>query len=145
MAKAIASSSARSGTTSTGSRDRTTIFRSTRGDAMYVPTDLHGHTLFSDGRATPEEYVDFRRAMGMRVVAISDHDLFAGVRRGAALAAAAGMTLVPAAEITTHIGVGAAREQFHVLAYFPPDVLLGRRLEQTRLYRRGQRVQAKWR
>ena len=113
---------------------------------MFVATDLHGHTRFSDGRATPEEYVDFRRAMGMRVVAISDHDLFAGVRRGAVVAASAGMTLVPAAEITAHLAFGtAAQEQFHVLAYFPPDVLLGRRLEQTRLYRRGERVQAKWR
>ena len=113
---------------------------------MYVATDLHGHTSFSDGRATPEAYVDFRRELGMRVVAIADHDVFAGVRRGAAAAALAGMVLVPAAEVTSflHFGTPAA-EQFHVLAYFPPEMLFGRRLEETRLYKRGLRVQHKWR
>jgi predicted metal-dependent phosphoesterase TrpH len=114
---------------------------------MYVSTDLHGHTLFSDGRATPEAYVDFRRGMGMRVVAVSDHDVFAGVRRAAAAAALAGMILVPAAEITAslHFGTPAA-EQFHVLAYFPPGAFLAPgRLERTCLYQRGLRVQYKWR
>ena len=55
---------------------------------MFVATDLHGHTSFSDGRTSPEAYVDFRRELGMRVIAIADHDLFAGVRRGAAAASA---------------------------------------------------------
>ena len=27
---------------------------------MHVATDLHGHTSFSDGRHTPEEYVDLK-------------------------------------------------------------------------------------
>ena len=113
---------------------------------MYVATDLHGHTRFSDGRATPEEYVDLRRELGMRVVAITDHDVFTGVRRGAAAAAAAGLVLVPAAEITAFFHFGEQRaEQVHVLAYFSPDVLVSGRLERTYLYRRGQRVQQKWR
>ena len=30
---------------------------------MFVSTDLHGHTYHSDGRATPEEYVEFRRSL----------------------------------------------------------------------------------
>jgi hypothetical protein len=82
----------------------------------------------------------------MRVVAIADHDVFAGVRRGAAAASAAGMICVPAAEITAffHFGTPAA-EQVHLLAYFAPDVLTGARLEQTWLYQRGLRVQTRWR
>lgn len=113
---------------------------------MYVATDLHGHTHFSDGRATPEEYVDFRRAIGARAVAISDHDVFGGVRRGAAAAARAGMVFLPAAEITAFLHFGTERaEQFHVLAYFPPDVLTGAGLERTALFRRGVRVQERWR
>ncbi len=115
---------------------------------MNVATDLHGHTRFSDGRATPEEYVAFRRELGMRVIAVADHDLFAGVRRAATAIAQtrASMLLVPAAEITSFLHFGSAdAEQFHVLAYFPPDVLRGGRLEGTWLYRRGLRVQAAWR
>lgn len=113
---------------------------------MFVATDLHGHTTFSDGRTSPEAYVDFRRELGMRVIAISDHDVFAGVRRGAAAASAAGMIFVPAAEITAffHFGTREA-EQVHVLAYFPPAILAGARFEQTLLYRRGLRVQEAWR
>lgn len=113
---------------------------------MYVATDLHGHTCFSDGRATPEAYVEQRRELGMRVISITDHDVFAGVRRGAAAAVAAGVVLVPAAELTAffHFGTKSA-EQVHVLAYFPPDVLATGRLERTYLYRRGQRIQQKWR
>jgi len=113
-----------------------------------IATDLHGHTRFSDGRATPEEYVAFRRELGMRVIAVADHDLFAGVRRAAAVIARtrAPMILLPAAEITSFLHFGASdAEQFHVLAYFAPDALHAGKLESTLLYRRGQRVQAVWR
>ena len=113
---------------------------------MHVATDLHGHTLFSDGRATPEEYVDFRRVLGMRVVAISDHDVLGSARRGAIAAQAAGIVYVPAVEVTSFFRYGEPEaEQVHVLAYYPNDVLLEGRLERTFFYRRGVRVQQKWR
>ena len=115
---------------------------------MNIPTDLHGHTLFSDGRATPEAYVAMRRTLGIGVIAVADHDHFAAVRRAASSVTAtrAPMLLVPAAEITAHLHFGTARaEQFHVLAYFSPDMLAGGRLESTWLYRRGLRVQQAWR
>ncbi len=36
--------------------------------------DLHGHTLFSDGRGTVEEYYDFaERVAGLDICAVSDH------------------------------------------------------------------------
>jgi hypothetical protein len=112
---------------------------------MHIATDLHGHTLFSDGRATPEECVAFRRAVGMRVVAISDHDVLTSARRGATAAHASGLLYLPAVEVTSFLGHGAPdAEQVHVLAYFPSDVLQDGRLERTFLYRRGQRVQEKW-
>jgi hypothetical protein len=107
---------------------------------------LHGHTLFSDGRATPEEFVAFRREQGMAVIAASDHDVFDAVRRAAVTAARAGIVLLPAAEITAFLAFGsAAAEQFHVLAYFPLRALSGGRLEQTFLYRRGLRIRERWR
>lgn len=113
---------------------------------MYVATDLHGHTLFSDGRATPEEYVEFRRALGMRAVAIADHDVLRAVPRGAAAAAAAGLVFVPAVEVTAFIHFGTERaEQVHILAYFPESFLRAPRLKATALYGRGLRVEARWR
>jgi hypothetical protein len=112
---------------------------------MFVATDLHGHTLFSDGKHTPEEYVDFRRGLGMRIVAISDHDVMAGVLRGAAEAARSGVIFVPAVEVTSFLHFGTARsEQFHLLAYFPPSFCVPPRLRATQLYQRGLVVQAHW-
>ena len=112
----------------------------------FVATDLHGHTSFSDGRVSPEVYVTVRRDLGMHVVAIADHDTFAGVRRGAVAAERAGIAFIPASEITCffHFGEPEA-EQVHLLAYFSPDVLAHGRLERTMLYRRGLRVQQIWR
>jgi hypothetical protein len=113
---------------------------------MFVPTDLHGHTLFSDGRATPEQYIDFRREIGMRAVAIADHDVLRAVPRGAAAAAAAGMVFVPAVEVTSFIHFGTPNaEQIHILAYYPDAFLRGPRLAATALHRRGLQVEARWR
>ena len=112
---------------------------------MFVSTDLHGHTFHSDGRATPEEYVEMRRALGMKAIAIADHDVLAAVRAGAAAAERANMLFIPALEVTSHLAYGASgEEQFHVLAYYPHDVLDGAQLEHKALYRRGLVVQQRW-
>jgi hypothetical protein len=113
---------------------------------VLVPTDLHGHTLYSDGRATPEEYVELRRLHGFALVAISDHDVLAAVPRGAAAAARAGLAYLPALEVTAFFHFGTERaEQVHVLAYYPPHVAALPLLRRTALWKRGLRVQAKWR
>jgi 3',5'-nucleoside bisphosphate phosphatase len=113
--------------------------------SMFVATDLHGHTFYSDGRATPEEYVEFRRQLGFKAIAIADHDVLAAVRRGAAASEQAGMLFLPALEVTAHLHYGASgEEQFHVLAYYPHHVLQGPALEQKRLYKRGLLVQERW-
>lgn len=112
---------------------------------MQLASDLHGHTLHSDGRATPEAFIDFRRELGMRVVAVSDHDVLAAVPRAAAAAAAANILLLPAVEVTSFLHFGTDRaEQFHVLAYYPARFASLPLLRQTELYRRGERVQARW-
>ncbi|MCB7303044.1 PHP domain-containing protein [Bariatricus massiliensis] len=37
--------------------------------------DLHGHTNRSDGNDTPREYIDHAASRGLKVVAITDHDV----------------------------------------------------------------------
>jgi uncharacterized protein DUF3604 len=45
-----------------------------RPDKLVLWGDLHGHTLFSDGRGTVEEYYDFaENAAGLDFCAVSDH------------------------------------------------------------------------
>jgi len=44
-----------------------------------MPSDLHIHTTFSDGRDTPEEIVEAAKAAGLHYIAITDHDSVEGV------------------------------------------------------------------
>jgi 3',5'-nucleoside bisphosphate phosphatase len=112
---------------------------------LSIATDLHGHTFYSDGRATPEAFVGFRREIGMRAIAVSDHDVLSAVPRAAKAATAAGLWFSPAVEVTAFLHFGTERaEQFHVLAYFPARFASPRLLQGTELHRRGERVQAKW-
>ena len=111
----------------------------------FVATDLHGHSLFSDGRVTPEDYVAFRAGRRFEVIALSDHDTFAGVPRAAAEAKRRALALVPAMEATSFIHFGTERaEQVHVLAYFPPAFLDDGRLHKTALHARSLRVAEAW-
>jgi len=111
-----------------------------------IPTDLHGHTRLSDGRAEPEDYVAFRAEIGMEVIAVSDHDTFAAVPRAATAARALGITLFPAMEVTSFIHFGTPRaEQIHVLAYFPPERALDGSLGDTALGARAVRASRRWR
>lgn len=121
-------------------------------NADFVVTDLHAHTLFSDGRATPEELVAFRAKKRFEVIALSDHDTFAGIPRAAAEAKKHGLPLVPAMEATSFIHFdsgalisGGRAEQVHILAYFPPSFLEDGRLWRTELHRRSLRIAEAWR
>ncbi len=48
------------------------------GSAM--PSDMHVHTTFSDGRLTPEEIVAAAKEAGLTYLAITDHDTVDGIR-----------------------------------------------------------------
>ena len=112
---------------------------------MYLATDLHGHSRFSDGTAEPEDFVDARHQAGVHILALTDHDIFAGVPQAAATAEAHGQLLIPAMEATSFIHFGQSNaEQLHILAYFSPRMLQNGALFQTFLYRRGLQVQQRW-
>lgn len=110
-----------------------------------ISADLHGHTRFSDGRASPEEYVEYRRSIGMRLCAVADHDVLSAIPSAAMAARRAGLWFLPAVEVTSFLHFGKTNaEQFHVLAYFPPTFVQPARLMRTNLYARGQRIQKQW-
>ncbi len=109
-----------------------------------IPTDLHGHSFYSDGRIWPEELVAHRSTQDLSVIALSDHDTFAGVPRAAAAAREHGLTLVPAMEVTSFIHFGTDQaEQVHILAYYPPARLPA--IDRSALGQRARSVHAKWR
>lgn len=88
-----------------------------------MAADLHLHSHFSDGTWTPEALVAEARRLGLRALALTDHDTVEGCTRAAAACARSGLEFVPGTELTAeHAG-----QEVHVLGYFlnitHPDLL----------------------
>ena len=84
--------------------------------------DLHTHTTASDGSLPPAELVNRAARVGIRTLAVTDHDTLAGVPEAAGAARARGIAFVAGIEITA---VHEHRD-VHMLGYFlrsdPPGV-----------------------
>ena len=76
--------------------------------------DLHTHTLASDGSDTPAAVVQQAAALGLRAVAVTDHDTFAGLPEALAAGQRCGIEVVPGVELSTVWG----GEEVHLLGYF---------------------------
>ena len=63
--------------------------------------DPHCHTLASDGMVTPAALVDAAVAMGVNLIAITDHDTMANATEVVERGEAAGIVVVPGQEVTT--------------------------------------------
>lgn len=74
--------------------------------------ELHAHTNASDGQHTPAELVAMARALGLDLLAITDHDTMAGIAP-ARLAAAGMLTILPGIELSAEDAGG----DVHMLGY----------------------------
>jgi predicted metal-dependent phosphoesterase TrpH len=89
--------------------------------SVAAPCDLHMHTYYSDGRASPAELVEQAAKVGLKMMAITDHDNTRGAREAALLAARAGIELIPAIEFTCRWegeGAPAGNIDVDLLGYF---------------------------
>ena len=66
----------------------------------FYEVDLHTHTYYSDGRASPAELAERAAALGIKVLAIADHDSARGAREALPIAEQLGIRLIPAMECT---------------------------------------------
>jgi predicted metal-dependent phosphoesterase TrpH len=90
--------------------------------------DLHTHSNYSDGSDSPAELAARARRLGLRAIALTDHDTTASHGDMAAACAFEGIELVPGVEISLldtvfarHDDQGEPRPRgVHVLAYFLP-------------------------
>jgi len=108
--------------------------------------DLHMHTTASDGRFSPAEIVRKSAAVGLTVIAISDHDTVDGIIPAIEAAEAfPQLEVIPCVEISTDVPDG----EVHVLGYFIDytDSELQAKLERMRNSRRqrAERMVAKLR
>jgi len=76
--------------------------------------DLHSHTTASDGGLSPQDLVARAAALGIEVLAITDHDTTAGLPAAQAEARRRSIVVVPGVEISALSG----REEIHLLGYF---------------------------
>lgn len=63
--------------------------------------DLHLHTYYSDGRSSPAEVLRHASSIGLKTVAVTDHDSLKAIREATNMAAELGLDLIPAIELTT--------------------------------------------
>ena len=85
---------------------------------MYGPMsrnliDLHMHSTFSDGTATPEELARMARVAGVTAMSLTDHDTVAGVPRLVQAAGALGIAAIPGLELDSSYEHG----PMHFLGY----------------------------
>ena len=76
--------------------------------------DLHCHTTASDGALSPEALVTRAARLGVKVVAITDHDSVEGVEAGLIAGSRAGIEVIPGIEINTDV----PDAEVHVLGYY---------------------------
>ncbi|MFO7895966.1 MAG: PHP domain-containing protein [Candidatus Cloacimonadales bacterium] len=102
--------------------------------------DLHVHTSFSDGLLSPQEILELAKKNNVKIMAITDHDTFAGYEEAREIVADYQIELLPGVEIsTTHKDT-----DVHILAYFVDveDSALNQELEkiQQGRFRRAQKI-----
>ena len=109
------------------------------------PSDLHLHSIHSDGTESAAQVMAAAHRHGLRTAALTDHDTTSGWAEAAEAAASLGMTFIPGMELS-------AKHEWrsvHVLAYLidPDDVGLramtdrirSSRLERARTHGRPHR------
>ena len=80
--------------------------------------DLHVHSDYSDGRMSPRQIVDRGLTLGLKAIAITDHDCLSGYEEAAAYAEGKSIEIVAATEFSAEVG----KSDIHILAYlFRPD------------------------
>ena len=79
-----------------------------------MSADLHIHTTFSDGTATPEEVIGLAKKADLKTIAITDHDVVDGIEIAISFGRDAGIEVIPGVEFTTENG----STEIHILGYF---------------------------
>jgi 3',5'-nucleoside bisphosphate phosphatase len=91
--------------------------------------DLHTHSRFSDGSATPTEVIDLAVEAGCTAIALTDHDGLAGLTEAENRAKVTGLDFVRGCEVSASFQPGS----LHLLCYFvPAEGALPRKLAELR-------------
>jgi hypothetical protein len=80
-----------------------------------MSSDLHTHTTFSDGKLTPEELINLAKTVGLKYLAITDHDTVDGIGHlyESGLFPARGINIIPGIEFSARH----PSSEIHILGY----------------------------
>ena len=76
--------------------------------------DLHMHSTCSDGERPAEYLVEWAASLGLKAIALTDHDTTKGLPRAIARGRELGVEVIPGVEISVKLSGGT----FHLLAYY---------------------------
>lgn len=91
--------------------------------------DLHCHTTASDGKHSPAELVQMAADLGLRTLAVCDHDSTQGLDEALAAGERLGVEVIPGVELSCEVAEG----ELHMLGYFPRYRDAGFQAELSRL------------
>ncbi len=85
--------------------------------------DLHTHTNASDGDLTPEMLIIRASQLGLRAIAITDHDTLAGIEEAADAGERFGVSVIPGVELSVSSDYVPedSSHWMHMLVYYPPE------------------------
>ena len=91
-------------------------------------SELHMHSIFSDGEFSPTELVRIAGKNGVSLLSLTDHDTFEGIGEFIEAAKGTGISAFPGIEITTRY----RDSNVHLLAYFKsPDSIDSELMEEV--------------
>jgi 3',5'-nucleoside bisphosphate phosphatase len=88
-----------------------------------IEADLHNHTTCSDGEFSPMELVQAASGLGLKALAITDHDTLEGLADGYEQSLLSGIELVCGVEVTLRFTEEIFRGSLHMLLYFGTEFL----------------------
>lgn len=110
--------------------------------------DLHIHTRYSDGSMSVKDVIYFAAKMGLKYIAITDHDTISNADEAVRLGESAGVKVIPGAEAT--VLDSKTGRPVHVLCYLPDKkeiiqdffdkTLAGRRKQKMEMISRVQKL-----
>ncbi|OQY02431.1 MAG: phosphatase [Desulfobacteraceae bacterium 4572_130] len=88
-----------------------------------IYADLHNHTIFSDGELSPEKMVIKAKNIGLKAIAITDHDTINGLKEAVEAGKKHNIKVVPGVEISIRFNYSFFTGTLHLLCYFSPKIL----------------------